>query len=99
MRIIAGQHAADRTAPACAGMPIDLFFPRDGERAESWEPREAEALALCAACPIREQCLNDALRFPATEQHGVAGGLTSEQRRAEIRNRRRREARRSERAA
>jgi WhiB family transcriptional regulator, redox-sensing transcriptional regulator len=99
MRIIAGQRSADPTAPACAGMPIDAFFPRDNERAESWAVREQLALQVCAGCPIRTECREESLRFSPAEQHGVAGGLTSEQRRAEIRNRRRRAQRTERRAA
>lgn len=99
MRIIAAQRARRATRPACADAPLDTFFPRDFEQPNSWRPREGAALAICRACPIREACLADALRFPVAEQHGVQGGRTSEQRRAEIRNRRRRAARRSERAA
>lgn len=98
MRIIAGQRSADPTGPACADAPIDLFFPADNERRESWAAREQLALRLCDACPIRRQCLEDALRFPASEQHGVAGGETAERRRAIIANRRQ-AARRAERRA
>jgi hypothetical protein len=88
-----GPDAPKPPAPACADAPLVLFFPADGERRESWEARERLALALCAACPIRAACLDQALRFPIAEQHGVQGGLTADERRAEIRNRVRREQR------
>jgi WhiB family redox-sensing transcriptional regulator len=40
---------------------------------------EAEALALCATCPVRAQCLEYALRNKET--HGIWGGTTADQRR------------------
>lgn len=54
-------------SPACAGLP-DLFFE---------EERFAEATAICAACPIRQKCLDYALD---SEAYGVWGGLTPEER-------------------
>lgn len=37
------------------------------------------ALALCRACPVRRECLRNALEEP--DQHGIWGGLTEQQRR------------------
>jgi WhiB family transcriptional regulator, redox-sensing transcriptional regulator len=88
MSIIAAQNRLNPLGPACADLSVELFFPADGERRESWEAREQLALKLCVACPIRTQCLEDALKFPAAEQHGVAGGETAERRRAIIASRR-----------
>jgi WhiB family redox-sensing transcriptional regulator len=73
----------------CAGADPEIFFPpRRPGRADA-------AKAVCAACPVRRECLRYALRAP--EEHGVWGGL-DEPERAEIR-RRRREAARKRRGA
>ena len=49
-----------------------MFFPATPQE-------EAEAVALCATCPVRAQCLEYALRNK--ESHGIWGGTTPEERR------------------
>jgi WhiB family redox-sensing transcriptional regulator len=75
-------------AAACAGLPPDLFFGREGEQQHEKPEREAEAKAVCARCMVRAACLDDALvngiRF------GVFGGTGEEQRKAMRENLRRR---------
>jgi WhiB family redox-sensing transcriptional regulator len=39
-----------------------------------------KAIAVCEQCPVRLACLLDAIRFPAMDQHGIAAGLTADQR-------------------
>lgn len=56
---------------ACAGVDPDLFFPDEGEH-------PTEALAICAVCPVRAECLEEAIR--TDERHGVWGGMTARQR-------------------
>jgi len=56
---------------ACAGVDVALFFPEEGEN-------PTQALAVCAACPVRDHCLREALE--RDERHGVWGGLTPRQR-------------------
>ena len=55
----------------------ELFFPA----AESGPARDAQvaaAKAVCARCPVRAECLTEALaRIP----YGIAGGLTEHERR------------------
>ncbi len=46
---------------ACRGMPIDLFVHRLGER--QIVKRIKEAKAVCAGCPVRPECLNEALQL------------------------------------
>jgi WhiB family redox-sensing transcriptional regulator len=64
---------------ACRGAGPALFYPERGERATP-----AEALAICAGCSVRSDCLTAAL----TEEHrttwrfGVRAGLTAAQRSA-----------------
>jgi WhiB family redox-sensing transcriptional regulator len=57
----------------CAGAEPELFFPDNGIHPGS-------ALALCATCPVRTQCLNYALEH--NERHGIWGGTTRIERRA-----------------
>ncbi|TMK81786.1 MAG: WhiB family transcriptional regulator, partial [Actinobacteria bacterium] len=40
---------------------------------------EAEALSICATCPVRAQCLDYAIRN--RETYGIWGGTTPDQRR------------------
>lgn len=61
-----------RAAALCAQVDTDLFFPDKGISA-------AEAKSICAACPVRRECLQWAL--DKGEKHGVWGGLTERQRR------------------
>ena len=44
---------------ACRGEDSSLFFaPNYFEKRDQKEGREAKAKALCARCPVREECLN-----------------------------------------
>ena len=68
---------------ACRGVDPELFFPETPpivRRAQWWRgaSQVAAAKAVCRRCPVREQCLAEALeRLP----HGIAGGLTEQERR------------------
>jgi WhiB family transcriptional regulator, redox-sensing transcriptional regulator len=70
---------------ACRGTNARLFFGPDGERPQDREVREARAKAICALCPVREQCLDYALRNAV--KHGIWGGLSTEERTRERRRR------------
>jgi WhiB family redox-sensing transcriptional regulator len=62
-----------RDAAACVGRARDVnFFPERGESVRG-------AKAVCAACPVREPCLDFALRINVSE--GVWGGLAGHERR------------------
>lgn len=61
---------------ACAGIDTTLLF---GKGAEQRQARE-----LCYSCPVRLQCLAEALN--ADTDFGVWGGLTERERRALTRN-------------
>ena len=65
---------------ACRTLDTELFFPpvQPEPRAQR-EERESQAKAICAACPVREPCLDWALR--TEEPHGVWGGRTEHERR------------------
>jgi WhiB family redox-sensing transcriptional regulator len=62
-----------RSLAACKGAEPDLWFPEPGEDARP-------ALAVCDGCPVRRECLADALHAP--EKFGIWGGLPEVGRRA-----------------
>ena len=65
---------------SCRGPESTLFFPPASiERREVRELREARAKVICAACPVRVECREFALRV--REPHGIWGGLTEVERR------------------
>jgi len=71
---------------ACAGMPTDDFFP-----VGSTGPALAQiatAKAVCAVCPVADQCLEYALSTGQTD--GIWGGMTEDEQRTERRRRQRR---------
>ena len=70
-------NAACRTTTTAT--PDDFFAFEDSEA-------HARALAVCATCPVIEQCLNDAL---ARRDYGVRGGTSESQRTEMLRARRR----------
>jgi WhiB family transcriptional regulator, redox-sensing transcriptional regulator len=75
-----------RADAACRDLDIDIFFPVD-ESEEAALP----AKAICATCPVADECLQYAL---ATNQaEGVWGGLDATERRR-LRRRIRDQARR-----
>lgn len=57
---------------ACRGEGLELFFPERRELVTG-------AVAICAACPVRPECLEHGLRY---ERHGVWGGTSERQRKA-----------------
>ncbi|MBO3744886.1 WhiB family transcriptional regulator [Streptosporangiaceae bacterium NEAU-GS5] len=63
-----------RDAGLCAQVDPDLFFPDPGDRAAV-----IRAKSVCAACPVRFECLTDALT--RNERFGVWGGLSERDRR------------------
>lgn len=63
---------------ACMGMDSAVFFSPDAERGAAKALREAGAKAVCATCPVIEQCREHALN--AREPYGVWGGMTVEER-------------------
>ena len=61
-----------RELAACRGADLDLFFPSRGESA-------GPARQVCAACPVRQQCLDYAITNRIV--HGIWGVLTERDRR------------------
>jgi WhiB family transcriptional regulator, redox-sensing transcriptional regulator len=69
-----------RDQAACFGQDTALFFPESDDEA-------APALAVCAVCPVRDECREWAIA--ARQDDGVWGGMTGQQR---VRLRRQRQA-------
>jgi WhiB family redox-sensing transcriptional regulator len=61
---------------ACRDAEADLFFATTKED-------QGHALAICATCPVRLDCLEYALE--ARERFGIWGGTTEKQRRRLLR--------------
>lgn len=65
---------------ACTGTDPDLWFPEPSTDRPLVNPK-----TICRECPVREQCLDYAMR--RKEQFGIWGGLSADQ----MKNRRSRE--------
>lgn len=64
-----------RDRAACKGRNTDLFFRKPGT------PEADAALLMCGTCPVRNQCLQDALSYEPQEDLGIRGGMTEGARR------------------
>lgn len=65
----------------CRGVDPDIFFPLPKD-----VPAERTAKAVCAACPVRSECLDYALDHRMDS--GIWGGLTEKERRVILKRRR-----------
>lgn len=61
---------------ACRGEDVDLFFPSTGADGQH---AAREAKRICARCPVRDECLADAVGN--RELWGIRGGLSAHERR------------------
>ncbi len=67
----------------CRGNDRSIFYPPSwAERRDERDRREARAKAICAQCRVRNDCLRYALA--QRDQHGIWGGLTELERRAQL---------------
>jgi WhiB family transcriptional regulator, redox-sensing transcriptional regulator len=73
-----------RRDAACATVPTETFFPI-GLTGQA-DSQTQMAKRVCASCPVRDCCLEFALR--TNQDHGVWGGHTEEERRTIRRSRR-----------
>jgi WhiB family redox-sensing transcriptional regulator len=64
-----------RDSAACKGLEVGLFFPTHPSGV-------IKAKKHCAVCPVRTDCLDWALSHPVTEDRGVFGGTTHQERSA-----------------
>jgi WhiB family redox-sensing transcriptional regulator len=60
---------------ACRGRDVRLWFPRPGDVFAV-----TVAKAVCRACPVRAECLADALARPPFDVVGIWGGTTERDR-------------------
>lgn len=60
---------------ACRGLDVELFFPERGDDG-------AGAIAICARCDVREECLAFSMQIGARE--GVWGGTSERERRRRL---------------
>ena len=63
---------------ACKDADPEIFFVERGESTE-------EAKAICATCPVKQECLDYAIEF--NERVGIWGGMSDKQIRQEVRRR------------
>jgi WhiB family transcriptional regulator, redox-sensing transcriptional regulator len=61
---------------ADSGLDPDQWYPVSIEPARARQ-EAAAAIAVCASCPVRAQCLELSLRHWDVGQHGVWGGLVA----------------------
>lgn len=77
-----------RSRAACLSHAAVVFFGVDDiETPVERRHREEQAKRICAACPVRVECLEYALTM--REPYGIWGGLTEIERKARIRAARR----------
>lgn len=70
-------HGAWMADAKCRGADRLLFYPPENSRGDA-PTYYKQGKAICAACPVQEQCLRISLLNG--EQHGLWGGLTPRER-------------------
>lgn len=68
---------------ACRGADSSVFFHPDGERGRARAMREQRAKAICAECPVMQQCRDHALSVG--EPYGIWGAMSESERDAILR--------------
>lgn len=58
----------------CIDQDPETFFMDDNLRGRAKKEKELNAKKLCNRCPVKDRCLEHALRTP--EVYGIWGGLT-----------------------
>jgi hypothetical protein len=68
---------------------MDQFYPPStGGRMHDGGGHYPVARPVCNACPVRTECLENAIATEGTHPHGMRGGLSERDRVAEVRRRR-----------
>lgn len=63
-----------RSMAACLGMPTDMFFLKRGDSSK-------EAKEVCSSCPVKDDCLDEAVHInPIYDTYGIYGGKSSRER-------------------
>jgi WhiB family transcriptional regulator, redox-sensing transcriptional regulator len=64
---------------ACRRYNPELWYPADSDTAGQAQPKR-----ICGSCPVRAECLADALEVEGNSgkayRHGIRGGLTADER-------------------
>lgn len=68
---------------ACAGMDPELFYVSITVRGGARIPHP-DAIAACASCPVRGDCLADDLAIAPFDRHGLRGGVWETDRRMDV---------------
>ena len=63
---------------SCVGMDINLFYHSDDISRDERRYQEQYAKAICNECPVRMQCLQDAVQ--RNDSHSIQGGTTPKER-------------------
>lgn len=71
LQLIAQEWADDA---ACKAVDPEAFYPERNERRSVKKMTKA----ICGGCPVKQECLNDALS--RNEPHGIWGGLEPQER-------------------
>ena len=72
---VRGEHWQARAA--CAGMDTEIFYPVGTTGTKGIPANYGPARAICAACPVRTECIEDAITHG--DAWGVRGGLSPDQ--------------------
>lgn len=71
----------EQGACSASGLSPDAWYPAETpETADPATRQTAAALAVCGACPVRQECLELSLRNWTLGQHGVWGGTVPAER-------------------
>jgi len=63
-----------RSMAACLGIPTERFFLSKGESSR-------EAKEICGKCPVKAECLDEAVHInPIYDTYGIYGGMSSRER-------------------
>lgn len=62
----------------CRGQNSEVFYHPDGERGRARAQRENRAKAICASCPVINNCREHALNVE--EPYGIWGGMSESER-------------------
>lgn len=82
-----GRNDAWRERAACLDEPTSTFYPvvyshGRHDRRDELKAKENEAKAICARCPVTQECLEDALADPLYVDQGIRGCTNEDERRA-----------------
>ena len=73
-RLLRGQGWREKAA--CKNKPTYWWYPDNGPDARGLTaPRTQSALRLCALCPVRRECLSDAMNEDGWLDLGIRGGV------------------------